>query len=98
MFSFSVLCQFVKNFRCSPSPFPTPFEAQHSASSIQKLLRGPWFDNEFAMIKSKYYRELCDLVLYSSYLEYTRCYYRVYKKNYPESKIASKLHILQNYG
>ena len=26
-------------------------------------------------MKSKYYRDLCDLVLNSSYLEFTRCYY-----------------------
>ena len=36
------------------------------------------FDNDFA-IKSKYHdRDLCYLVLNSSYLEFTRCYYSEY--------------------
>ena len=35
------------------------------------------FDNDFA-IKSKYYRNLCVLVLYSSYLEFTKCYFSEY--------------------
>ena len=29
--------------RLLPQPPPRPWEAKHSAPSIQKLLRGPWY-------------------------------------------------------